>query len=260
MTRLGIVTPTLNAERYLEFNLRSIWSQKAPGLEIDHVIVDGGSSDRTREIASAFPSRVLVGRDGGMYEAINRGMESVEGDVLCYINADDEIMPGAIRLVARLLEPGARAVWVCGGMQYMDANGTTLATIRPVPTSVNALANLGWCPFPQQSTWFRRSFFERVGPFDTSFRYAADYDWMARALSIRPPSLIARTLGRFRIHEENLSSNLPALRAEGERVRLMYGKLGSAGKVAGESLRVLINARNPGFLLAKKTGRLRFWR
>src|SRR5204863_5121141 len=85
---VGVVTPTLNAERYLERTLRSIWSQQGDGLRVRHVIVDGFSTDGTVEIAKRFPSEVVVAKDGGMYEAVNRGMAAVRGDIIGYINAD----------------------------------------------------------------------------------------------------------------------------------------------------------------------------
>ena len=70
-TTVGVVTPSLNAEAYIADTLRSIWSQT--GVTIDHVIVDGGSTDRTLEIAAGFPSRVVVSHDDdGMYDAINK--------------------------------------------------------------------------------------------------------------------------------------------------------------------------------------------
>ena len=58
--RFGIVTPTLNAERYLEDTLRSIWAQAADGIEIEHVLVDGGSTDGTLAVAERFPTRVVI--------------------------------------------------------------------------------------------------------------------------------------------------------------------------------------------------------
>jgi glycosyltransferase involved in cell wall biosynthesis len=62
-TVFGIVTPTLNAEAYLEATLESIWSQASDAIAIDHVLVDGGSTDRTIEIAERYPTRVVVSRD-----------------------------------------------------------------------------------------------------------------------------------------------------------------------------------------------------
>src|SRR5581483_5124636 len=153
IVRFGVVTPTLNAERFLEQTLRSVWAQQGPGIEIDHVIVDGGSTDRTLEI--------------------------VEGEVLGYINADDEIAPRALRLVAAVLEQHPDVGWVCGRVEYIDAEGQVLGRMTPVDLTLRSYLGLGWSCIPQQTVWARRAFFERVGPFDISYRNCGDYDWYA---------------------------------------------------------------------------------
>src|SRR6266487_6395136 len=96
----GVVTPTLNAEKYLEATLTSIWSQRSDSVEVDHVLLDSESTDRTVEIASRYPTRVVVAKDGGMYEAVNRGLSMVRGEIVGYMNADDEVAPGAFDLLA----------------------------------------------------------------------------------------------------------------------------------------------------------------
>ena len=89
VTRFGVVTPSLNAERFFEATLDSIWDQRSETISIDHVLVDGGSTDTTIKIASRYPSRTIISRDDqGMYDAVNRGMALVEGDIVGYINAD----------------------------------------------------------------------------------------------------------------------------------------------------------------------------
>jgi glycosyltransferase involved in cell wall biosynthesis len=257
-TTFGIVTPTLNAERYLRSTLESVWAQRSEHVEVDHVIVDGGSGDRTLEIASAFPSRVSVGRDDGMYDALNRGFGLVSGEVLGYINADDEIAPGALRLVAEAFARHPGAMWLCGAVEYIDGRGQVLGRMLPVPLDVRSYAGLGWSCIPQQTVWVRRSFFATVGPFDTTFRYCGDYDWYARALQLAHPLIVPATLGRFRIHGENLSFNEEAMRRESRLVQERWGGLGMVGWVRGRYLSLRLNLRNPGWLVAKKRGRIRF--
>ena len=125
---IGVVTPTLNAERYLEDTLRSIWSQQSDAIDVDHVIVDGGSTDRTIQIASRYPSRVIEGSDGGMYEAVNRGLDVVGGEIVGYINGDDEIAPNGFAAVVEAFGRRPSAEWVCGRVEYIDGSGA-----RPRP-------------------------------------------------------------------------------------------------------------------------------
>lgn len=257
--RFGVVTPTLNAERFLEQTLRSVWAQQGPGIEIDHVIVDGGSTDRTLEIAADFPSRVVVSPDDrGMYDAVNRGMELVEGEVLGYINADDEIAPRALRLVAAVLEQHPDVGWVCGRVEYIDADGQVLGRMTPVDLTLRSYLGLGWSCIPQQTVWARRAFFERVGPFDISYRNCGDYDWYARALTLEHPYILRQTIGRFRLHPGQISLNPETMRRESRMVQERHGRRDALGWALGRLLSLRLNASNPTWFLAKKRGRISF--
>ncbi len=252
------MTPTLNAERYFERTLRSIWSQLRPWLEIDHLIVDGESTDRTLEIAARFPSRVSVGRDGGMYEAINRGMREVHGDVVGYINGDDEIAPGGLALVARTFAARPEVQWVCGRLEYVDGDDRVLGAWTPVRMTVRSYAGIGWSCVPQQTVWVRRSFFERVGPFDTTFKNCGDYEWYVRAMKLSPPLILPEAIGRFRLHEGNLSYDEEKMRRESLAVQVKHGYADRGSWLRGRLLSLRLNARNPRWLAAKKTGRITF--
>lgn len=257
---IGIVTPTLNAERFIAATLDSIWTQDLDGVEIDHVIVDGGSTDATQSIAARYPSRLIVASDHGMYEAINRGMNVVRGEVVGYINADDELAPSALRRAVQAFGDQAEAQWLCGRIEYIDGNGRVLGRMQPVGMTLGSYVGLGWSCIPQQTVWARRSFLELIGPFDTGFKNCADYDWYARAMRVDRPLILSATLGRFRLHGDQLSFNPEAMHRESRMVQDRYGGIGPVGFVRGKWLSLRLNARNPRWLVAKKRGRIRFTR
>jgi glycosyltransferase involved in cell wall biosynthesis len=259
VSTFGVVTPTLNAERYFEQTLDSIWSQVSDRVKVDHVIVDGGSTDGTLDIAARYPSRAVVSTDDrGMYDAVNRGMSQVRGDIVGYINADDEIAPGAFGAVAELLRGHPRAQWVCGRVEYIDGEGGVLGAMSPVLPTLEAYIGIGWNCIPQQTVWARRSFFERVGPFDVSFKNCGDYDWYVRALEFAPPILLPTTLGRFRLHGAQLSFDPEAMDRESRLVQDRHGGRSTSRYIRGRLLSLRLNARNPRWLVAKKTGRIKF--
>lgn len=258
-TRIGIVTPTLNAERYVDATLRSIWSQASGKVEVDHVIVDGGSTDRTLEIASRYPSRTIVSRDdGGMYDAVNRGMALVRGDIVGYINADDEIAAGGLDLIGDAFGRDPNVGWLCGRVEYVDGQGRSLGSMMPVRLTLRSFAGIGWSCIPQQTVWARRSFYERVGTFDTAYKNCGDYDWYARALRLQYPLMLHATLGRFRLHTSQLSHDTEAMDRESRMVQARHGGDDLRAFAAGKALSLRLNARNPGFFLAKKTGRIKW--
>ena len=257
--RIGVVTPTLNAGAFLERTLRSIWDQRRDGLEIDHVIVDGGSTDDTAAVASRFPSRFVVAEDErGMYEAINFGLRQVQGDIVGYMNGDDEVAPGAFDLIARAFASHPRAGWLCGRVEYIDGDDRVLGRMRPVRMSARSFVGLGWSCVPQQTVWARRAFFDRVGPFDTTYRAVGDYDWYVRAMTLTPPLILRETLGRFRLHDRQISANVAKMQAESREVQRRYGFTHRGDLVAGKLLSLRLNAANPAWLIAKKTGRISF--
>jgi len=259
VVRFGVVTPSLNAEPFLERTLRSVWSQRSDSVDVDHVIVDGGSTDRTLEIASRYPSRTVASTDDrGMYDAVNRGMAMVRGDVVGYINADDEIAPGAFQIIADAFAAHPEAGWVCGRVEYIDADGRPLGRMQPVRLTLRSYIGLGWSCIPQQTVWVRRSFWERVGPFDLAYRNCGDYDWYARALRVEHPLILHETLGRFRLHPGQLSLDPSKMIRESRMVQDRNGGRDAWGFVRGKILSLRLNARNPAWLVAKKAGRIKF--
>jgi glycosyltransferase involved in cell wall biosynthesis len=254
----GVVTPTLNAEKYLEATLASIWSQRGDSVDVDHVLVDGESTDHTVEIASRYPTRVVVAKDGGMYEAVNRGLSMVRGEIVGYMNADDEVAPGAFDLLARTFRRRPEVQWVCGTVEYTNGKGEVVSKMTPVRFGLRSYVGIGWSCVPQQTVWMRRSFYDRIGPFDTTFKNCADYDWYARAFKLSPPLFMRETLGRFRQHGENLSWDLGPMIRESRMVQQRHGGLGIVSYVMGKSLSLRLNARNPQWFYAKKSGKLKF--
>jgi glycosyltransferase involved in cell wall biosynthesis len=257
--RVGVVTPSLNAERYLERTMESIWSQASEAIAIDHVLVDGGSTDDTLQIAARYPSRTVVATDDrGMYDAINRGFALVDGEIVGYMNADDEIAPDAMRTVVAAFAAHPEAQWLCGTVEYIDASGAVLGRMTPVSMSLRSYVGIGWSPIPQQTVWARRGFYDRVGPFDTTFRNTGDYDWYARAMALSRPLILKETLGRFRLHGDQLSFDPDKMARESRLVQDRHGGRGARSYLSGKMLSLRLNATNPSWLIAKKTRRIRF--
>jgi glycosyltransferase involved in cell wall biosynthesis len=259
VTTFGIVTPTLNADRYLEDTLRSIWSQASDRVGIDHVLVDGGSTDATLPIAEAYPTQVVVNSDDqGMYDAVNRGLAMVQGEIVGYLNADDELPPGTLDRVANAFRAHPEARWLMGTREFIDGNGTAFAWMTPVPFTLREYVGLGWSCVPQETVWMRRSLWEQVGPFDTTFRNTGDYDLYARCRAVARPLILKDVIGRFRLHGDQLSFKPDVMARESRRVQEKNGTVSRAGWVRGKYLSLRLNARNPRWLVAKKTGKIRF--
>lgn len=255
-----IVTPTFNSERYIEETLRSIWTDDAiPGETLEHIVVDGESTDRTVEIASRYPSEIIVGRDGGMYEAINKGLHAAKGEIFGYVNSDDQLTSTALAEVTSALGGQSDRRWVVGAMIFTDAAGRDLAVLRPPRwLSPARFRALGWNCFPQPSTFYLTEFARELGGYDTSYKLAADYDFAIRALDKERPLYVHRPLSRFRLHEFNLSKDHRAIEAEARAIAFEPPMSTTRRRWLKLLTKVQVNTTNPRWAIGKLTGSLRF--
>jgi glycosyltransferase involved in cell wall biosynthesis len=197
---LAVVTPTLNCCKTLQDTIRSV-----SGVGALHLIVDSGSTDGTCELAFAHGIKVILFPKGNMYAAINAGLSGQNADWLTYLNGDDLIYSDAI--LDALARVGDDVDVVYGDIDYIDAAGRFLFSWRSPPAILLARFMRCYSAVPQQGTIFRRRVFEKLGGFDTSFRYSADYDFWARALDAGFvfQKYTSRSLATFRLMPTQLS-------------------------------------------------------
>jgi len=189
----SIITPTLNAATFLPACLESVRSQSCPGLE--HLVVDGGSRDATLELVRAAPGvTVLEQPRSNQVQAINAGVSATNGDVLAWLNADDEYTPGALRRVADEFEADAATDVLYGDCDVVDDVDNLLWRLSPGPYDFRRLLRRGNY-IAQPAVFIHRRVFERVGMLDESFEFAMDYEFWLRLRNCRVryvPSVLAR--------------------------------------------------------------------
>jgi len=182
--KLSIVTAVFNSRDTIAHALESLITQTYPYIE--PVVIDGGSTDGTLETLQAHRDRlgVLVSEpDSGIYDALNKGVRMARGDVVGFLHADDLLAaPDALARVAAAFEdPAVDGVY--GDLLYVRRNDSerVLRHWRAGRFSHGKLA-WGWLP-PHPALFLRRQVYERFGLFDTTYRIAADYDFMLRVLN-----------------------------------------------------------------------------
>jgi glycosyltransferase involved in cell wall biosynthesis len=252
-----VVTPTLNASAYLDECIRSVQRQAGPGVTVEHLVVDGGSTDGTVELARSMGATVLEGPDSGLYDADNKGTAASSGELIGYLGADDLLLPGAIGAVVRTYERD-RNPWVVGGLRWIDGEGRSLGDLAAPPrwTSSSMMAALGWCCISQQAAYVTRDLFDELDGFDTEFKIAGDYDFYCTALEKARWSRVPRTLACFRRHGTNLSmSGAQQQTREYEMIMERHAPTSRLRQVVeGQVLRFYLNARNPTWAFRKKVG------
>ena len=103
--KISIITPSLNQGKYLESNIISVHQQ--PYTHREHLIIDGGSTDNTNQIIQKHQEKLaywVSEKDNGQSEAINKGFKKASGDILTWLNSDDQLMPGSLEKVASIFE------------------------------------------------------------------------------------------------------------------------------------------------------------
>jgi glycosyltransferase involved in cell wall biosynthesis len=202
---LTIVTPCLNSAATLPEALASVPADPA----IEHVAVDGGSTDGTLELLQgAAGVRFVSEPDRGLSHAMNKGVAMARGEYIGWLNADDYYLPGALEAVLDALADGP--VWVTGPCLIVDGSGTEIRRgvtrykrffLRRYSRRSLLVQNFVAAP----STFVRRDALIEAGGFDERFKYSMDYDLWLRLAERAPPVVLDRPLAAFRMAGESLS-------------------------------------------------------
>ena len=175
--KVSVVTPSFNQAAFIERTLASVASQS--GVDFDHHVIDGGSTDGTVEILRRFGHGVqwVSEPDRGQAHAVNKGIAASDGEIIAWINSDDVYHPGAFARIVRAFEACPDVDVIYGDADHIDARD---AVIEPYPTrawSLPALADR--CFICQPAAFFRRRAIGRWGTLDESLRYCMDYElWL----------------------------------------------------------------------------------
>lgn len=179
--KISIITPVYNSEKTLERTILSVINQ-TPSSELEYIIIDGGSIDKTLEIIQKYSTRINIvvsERDKGTYHAMNKGISLATGDIIGIINSDDWYNDGALKIVEQVLRKNQDNSIVHSPVKNYLA-GQYLSTFIP-----GKLENL---PFKftvaHPSCFVKKEVYDSIGLFDLSYPMAADYDFIFRAYTL----------------------------------------------------------------------------
>ena len=181
--RISVITPVLNAGTMLAECLKSVSEQTYPHLE--HIIIDGGSTDASLEIIQQHAERVSYWHskpDKGISDAFNQGIGHATGDYLYFLGASDTLYTRDA--MARLVEGVPEGTpLICGRVQRIEeATGAPLwLAPKRVPKKYNKWTLLKCLTLPHQGLLMHRNYFEEYGLFDLQWRYAMDYELILRS-------------------------------------------------------------------------------
>jgi hypothetical protein len=205
----SIVLPVLNRAAMLGSALGSLVGQAAPG-EMECLVIDGGSTDGSQDIAGSFPFVKLVSEpDQGLYDAINKGIGLAGGSLIGLLNSDDLFTPDSLGQIRNAFAT-ADVDSVCGGAEEVavDDVGSVRLIRRWTDPDIRQLSWDCICSGAPiiNARFFRRTWFETSGLFDTRWRIAADREFLLRSrlLGLRT-RIIEPVVYRYRVHPGSLT-------------------------------------------------------
>ena len=222
--KITIVTPAFNANNTIAQTIESVLGQDYPILE--YIIIDAASTDGTSQIIEHYASRLSYWQsqtDGGQYDALNQGFAKSSGEIMCWLNADDKLLPNALFVVADIFTQLDSVQWISSLQPASwDANGN-LAQVRSLPGfSKQAFLDGLYLPtttkkgywLQQESSFWRRSLWNKAGSNIPSYALAADFALWCRFYEFTPLYGVTYPLGGFRMIEGQRSEDHQAYMTE----------------------------------------------
>ena len=219
-----IITPSFKQLDYLGCCIASVADQE--GVEVEHIVQDGGTkgfADFAKQMAQQWPNRngyqrIMVSeQDGGMYDAINRGLKRAKGKVCAYLNCDEQYLPGVLSMIWASFQKNPSVEVVLGDVIIVGTDGEAVCHRKMVKPG---LAHTWTCHFGALTAgiFFREKLVNEGLLFDTSYRVASDAEWFVRVLqSGKKVQPLRRTTSTFMESGENLGLSSAA---KEERARL----------------------------------------
>lgn len=203
--KISIITATYNSQDTIADAINSVASQTYKHIE--HIIIDGKSTDNTLEIInenSGRISKLISESDTGIYDALNKGIKNATGDVIAFLHADDIYVDNTIIEKAANLFHEKQTDSIYGDLLYVSKENTN-KIIRNWKAGEYSFSKLkrGWMP-PHPTFFVKKEIYKQYGLFNTDFKIAADYD------------IILRFLGKHKISTAYLPVVMIKMRVGGE--------------------------------------------
>lgn len=225
---ISIVTPSYNQAEFIEENVLSVISQDY--MNVEHIIVDGGSTDGTLKILERYKDRLVIisEKDGGQSDAINKGFNLAKGDVIGWLNSDDTYKPNIFRKVVNYFSEHKDIDMLYGNCDIIRKDGSFLRKFGQLRSSKYDYRKLligGVSRIPQPSVFLKAGIFQAVGGLDISLRHAMDYDLWLRIGARFNIASIPDVLSNFRLYKESKTgSEFLIQHKESLSVRARYHK------------------------------------
>jgi len=216
----SIITPSFRNSNWLKLCIASVADQT--GVMLEHIVQDSCSDDDTKNwLPNERRVKAFIEKDSGMYDAVNRGFRRAQGDILAYLNCDEQYLPGALKRVHEFFEANPKIEVVYTDCIVIDSDGNYIChrpSLLPKKSSM-------WIRFPVLTCgiFIRRSVIHKRGIlFDTQWRDLGDY-WWVRELVLRgvPMTVLPELTSIFTDTGDNMNLKANARREANEKWKVV---------------------------------------
>ncbi len=205
LPRITVVTPSFNQAAFLETTVLSVLGQCYPNLE--YMVMDGGSTDGSADLIRRYESQFahwVSASDGGQSAALNTAFARATGDIFCWVNSDDFLLPGTLHRIARSFAGRTHEPRLCyGSCLFFEDRGKRAKVVRARAFDPAVLRLSAF--IIQPSAFWTRALWEKTGPLDQSLAFAFDWDWFIRASAVGSFEACDEILSAYRLHAAHKS-------------------------------------------------------
>jgi len=223
--KITIVTPVFNSAKTIERTINSVLNQSYKNIE--YIIIDGGSTDGTVDMIKKYEDKIsywVSEKDAGQADAINKGFKKATGDIVAWLNGDDEYLPDIFNEVVKIFESNKNLALVYGNCYAIFEDGTIKENIPPTKLNYKKMINFGNF-INQPSSFYNRKIVEEVGYLDDKYNYWMEYDLFIKLLKNGKGFYLNKFLSNFYISAEQKSDfkNIVEMDKELRSISLEYG-------------------------------------
>jgi glycosyltransferase involved in cell wall biosynthesis len=220
--KFSIITPSFRNSKWLKLCIASVADQQ--GVEFEHIVQDSCSDDGTQDwLPHDSRVKAFIEKDSGMYDAVNRGFRRATGDILAYLNCDEQYLPGALKTVHEFFEANPKIEVALAGSIVTDGEGKYMChrhSLVPHPQHI-------WFRFSALTSSIfirRRVIHERGIFFDTRWRDLGDFHWVLALMKDKVPIAICDSFTSvFADTGENMNLKPNAIREKNETKAMIPG-------------------------------------
>jgi glycosyltransferase involved in cell wall biosynthesis len=205
---ISVITPVYNGERFIGSCIETVIAQGCPDL-VEHIIVDGGSTDGTLEVIERYAERHphirwVSEKDKGQSDALNKGISMARGEILAVLNVDDFYEPNVLNRISEIFRKLPEPALLVGNCNIWDDKGKLLRVNKPAKLTLSdLLSGYRANPWPVNPSayFYHTSLHREIGPYNVEDHYTMDVDFLLRAVQAANVRYVDEVWGNFRLIE-----------------------------------------------------------